>query len=102
MNDIYNHNDTLNGNNGLNTRHSVLLIELPIAPHQTTSMNEHASRIVAMTAVCTGGLWANLDAITLRFQWCRSIEGIGHFAQIDESVQTNALLDSFIARLPAR
>ena len=29
------------------------------------------------------------------------IEDTGHFPQIDESARTNALLDSFIATLPA-
>jgi pimeloyl-ACP methyl ester carboxylesterase len=30
------------------------------------------------------------------------IEKTGHFPQIDEPAQTNALIDSFCARLPAR
>ncbi len=45
-----------------------------------------------------------LDTLRARIPSVRIeiIEDAGHFPQIDKLVQTNALIDSFIARLPAR
>ena len=75
-------------------------LRVPVMAIQTTYSNERRERR-SMTA---GQTTPYLDMLRARIPSVRIeiIEDTGHFPQIDEPVQTNALIDSFCARLPAR
>jgi pimeloyl-ACP methyl ester carboxylesterase len=67
---------------------------------QTTHSNEKRER----RSMIQGQTTPYLDMLRARVPSVRIevIADTGHFPQIDESAQTNALLDSFLATLPAR
>jgi pimeloyl-ACP methyl ester carboxylesterase len=75
-------------------------LHVPVVAIQTTYSNERRKR----RSMSVGQNTPYLEMLRARIPSVRIgiIEKIGHFPQIDEPVQTNALIDSFIARLPAR
>ena len=75
-------------------------LRVPVMAIQTTYSNrrrERRSMGVGQTTPYLEMLRANIPAIRIEI-----IPGTGHFPQIDEPAQTNALIDSFIAALPTR
>ena len=73
---------------------------IPVMAIQTTYSNERGER----QSVSKGQTTPYLDMLRARASSARIeiIEDTGHFPQIDEPAQTNALIDSFIATLPMR
>jgi len=75
-------------------------LRVPVLAIQTTYSNERRERqsmAKGQTTPYLDMLRARLPSVTVEI-----IEGTGHFPQIDEPDQTNALIDSFLAGLPAR
>lgn len=74
-------------------------LRVPVMALQTTYSNEKRKR----RAMSKGQTTSYLDMLRARVPSVRIeiIEDIGHFPRIDESGQTNALLDSFLASLGA-
>jgi pimeloyl-ACP methyl ester carboxylesterase len=79
---------------------SMAALRVPAVAIQTTYSNEKRER----RSMSKGQTTPYLDMLRTSIPSIRIeiIEDTGHFPQIDESAQTNALLDSFIATLPAR
>ncbi len=75
-------------------------LRVPVMAIQTTYSNERRERR-SMTPGQTTPYLDMLRARTLSVR-IEIIEYTGHFPQIDEPDRTNALIDSFCARLPAR
>jgi pimeloyl-ACP methyl ester carboxylesterase len=75
-------------------------LRVPVMAVQTTYSNERRER----RPMSKGQTTPYLDMLRARISSVRIeiIEDTGHFPQIDESGQTNALLDNFLASLPAR
>jgi pimeloyl-ACP methyl ester carboxylesterase len=75
-------------------------LRVPVMALQTTYSNERRER----RSMIKGQTTPYLDMLRARIPSVRIeiIAETGHFPQIDESAQTNALLDSFLAALPAR
>jgi pimeloyl-ACP methyl ester carboxylesterase len=67
---------------------------------QTTYSNEKRERMT----MTKGRTTAHLDMLRASLSSVRIeiIADTGHFPQLDESAQTNALIDSFVGALPAR
>ena len=74
-------------------------LRVPVMALQTTFSNEQRER----RPMSKGQTTPYLDMLASRIPSVRTevIENTGHFPQIDEFAQTNALLDSFLASLPA-
>jgi pimeloyl-ACP methyl ester carboxylesterase len=74
-------------------------LRVPVMALQTTYSNEKRKR----RAMSKGQTTSYLDMLRARVPSVRIeiIDDIGHFPRIDESGQTNALLDSFLASLGA-
>lgn len=74
-------------------------LRVPVMALQTTYSNEKRER----RAMSKGQTTPYLDTLRARVPSVRIeiIEDTGHFPRIDESGQTNALLDSFLASLGA-
>jgi pimeloyl-ACP methyl ester carboxylesterase len=79
---------------------SMAALRVPAVAIQTTYSNEKRER----RSMSKGQTTPYLDMLRTSIPSIRIeiIEDTGHFPQIDESAQTNALLGSFIATLPAR
>jgi pimeloyl-ACP methyl ester carboxylesterase len=78
---------------------SLACVRVPVMAIQTTSRNEKRERTTmrkGQTSPYLAMLGANLQSVQVEI-----IEDTGHFPQLDESGQTNALIDSFLASLPA-
>ena len=75
-------------------------LRVPVMAIQTTYSNEQRER----RSMRRGQTTPYLDMLRARIPSVRIeiIEDTGHFPQIDEPEQTNALIDSFIATLPTR
>jgi pimeloyl-ACP methyl ester carboxylesterase len=75
-------------------------LHVPVMAVQTTYSNERRER----RSMSVGQSTPYLEMLRGRIPSVRIeiVEDTGHFPQIDEHVQTNALADSFIARLPTR
>jgi pimeloyl-ACP methyl ester carboxylesterase len=75
-------------------------LRVPVMAIQTTYSNEKRER----RSMSTGQTTPYLDMLRTRVPSIRIeiIENTGHFPQIDQSAQTNALLDQFLAALRAR
>ncbi len=73
---------------------------VPVMSLQTTYSNEKRER----RPMSKGQTTPYLDMLRARIPSVRIeiIPDTGHFPQIDESAQTNALLDNFLAMLPTR
>jgi pimeloyl-ACP methyl ester carboxylesterase len=73
-------------------------LRVPVMALQTTYTNEQRER----RAMSKGQTTPYLDMLRARIPPVRIevIEDTGHFPQLDEIAQTNALLDSFLASLP--
>ena len=74
-------------------------LRVPVMALQSTYSNEQRERRV----MTKGQTTPYLDMLRAQVPSVRVeiIPDTGHFPQIDESAQTNALLDSFLATLPA-
>lgn len=74
-------------------------LSMPVMAIQSTYSNEKRER----RPMTQGQTTPYLDMVRARIPSARIeiIAGTGHFPQIDESAQTNAMLDSFLATLPA-
>jgi pimeloyl-ACP methyl ester carboxylesterase len=74
-------------------------LRVPVMAVQTTYSNERRER----RSMSIGRTTPYLDMLRVRIPSARVevIADIGHFPQIDEAAQTNALLDRFLAALPA-
>ena len=74
-------------------------LRVPVMALQTTYSNERRARRL----MSEGQTTPYLEMLRARIPSVRIeiIEGTGHFPQVDESAQTNALLDSFLATLHA-
>ena len=72
-------------------------LRAPVMAVQTTYSNERRER----RSMSVGQTTPYLDMLRARIQSARIevIADTGHFPQIDEAAQTNALLDSFLAAL---
>ena len=75
-------------------------LRMPVMALQTTYTNEQRER----RAMSKGQTTPYLDMLRSRIPSVRIevIENTGHFPQIDEPAQLNALLDDFLAALPKR
>jgi pimeloyl-ACP methyl ester carboxylesterase len=75
-------------------------LRVPVMAVQTTYSNEKRERQLMSTGQST----SYLDMLRTRVPSIRIeiIENTGHFPQIDQSAQTNALLDQFLATLRVR
>lgn len=75
-------------------------LRVPVMALQTTYSNEKRQR----RPMTKGQTTPYLDMLRARIPSVRIeiIPNTGHFPQIDESAETNALLDDFLAMLPAR
>jgi pimeloyl-ACP methyl ester carboxylesterase len=75
-------------------------LRVPVMAIQTTYSNEKRER----RSMSKGQTTPYLDMLRAHIPSVRVeiIAGTGHFPQIDESEQTNALIDSFLAALPTR
>jgi pimeloyl-ACP methyl ester carboxylesterase len=74
-------------------------LRVPVMALQTTYSNEQRER----RPMSKGQTTPYLEMLHARIRsvWIEIIEDTGHFPQVDEIAQTNALLDSFLASLPA-
>ena len=74
-------------------------LRVPVMALQTTYSNEQRER----RPMSKGQTTPYLEMLHARIPsvWIEIIEDTGHFPQVDEIAQTNALLDSFLASLPA-
>jgi pimeloyl-ACP methyl ester carboxylesterase len=79
---------------------SLACVRVPVMAIQTTSRNEKRER----TTMRKGQTTPYLDMLGANLRSLRVdvIEDIGHFPQLDEPAQTNALIDSFLTSLPDR
>jgi pimeloyl-ACP methyl ester carboxylesterase len=75
-------------------------LRLPVMAIQTTYSNERRER----RSMSVGQITPYLEMLRARIPSVRIeiIADTGHFPQIDEPAQTNALIDSFITTLPTR
>jgi pimeloyl-ACP methyl ester carboxylesterase len=78
---------------------SLSCVRVPVMAIQTTFSNEKRER----TTMRKGQTTPYLDMLRTTVPSARVeiVENTGHFPQLDESAQTNALIDSFLASLPA-
>jgi pimeloyl-ACP methyl ester carboxylesterase len=75
-------------------------VRVPVMALQTTFSNERRERTTMRKGQTTRYLEMLRAAVpSIRVE---IIEDTGHFPQLDESAQTNAMIDSFLATLPAR
>jgi pimeloyl-ACP methyl ester carboxylesterase len=74
-------------------------LRVPVMALQTTYSNEQRER----RPMSKGQTTSYLEMLRARIPsvWIEIIEDTGHFPQVDEIAQTNALLDSFLASLGA-
>lgn len=79
---------------------SLACIRVPVMALQTTFSNEKRER----TTMRKGQTTRYLDMLRATVPSVRVeiIEDTGHFPQLDESAQTNTLIDGFLATLPAQ
>lgn len=78
---------------------SLACVRVPVLALQTTFSNEKRERTTmrkGQTTPYLEMLRANVTSARIEI-----IEDTGHFPQLDESAQTNALIESFLASLPA-
>jgi pimeloyl-ACP methyl ester carboxylesterase len=78
--------------------HSLASLRVPLMAIQATWSNEKRERRTmskGQTTPYLETLRANVPAVRTEI-----IADTGHFPQLDESAQTNALIDSFLAALP--
>jgi len=78
---------------------SLASLRVPVMALQTTYSNEKRERV----SMRQGQTTPYLDMLRTNVPSARVeiIEDTGHFPQLDESARTNALIDSFVAGLPA-
>ena len=79
---------------------SLACVRLPVMALQTTFSNEKRERTTMRKGQTTPYL--EMLRATVPSVRVEIIEDTGHFPQLDESAQTNALIDSFLSSLPAR
>ncbi len=79
---------------------SLACVRVPVMAIQTTFSNAKRER----TTMRKGQTTPYLDMLRAAVPSARVeiIENTGHFPQLDESAQTNALIEGFLASLPAR
>jgi len=75
-------------------------VRAPVMALQTTFSNERRERTTMRRGQTTPYL--EMLRATVPSVRVEIIEDTGHFPQLDESAQTNALIDSFLAALPAQ
>lgn len=77
---------------------SLAALRVPVMAIQTTSRDEQGNRM----SLRQGGTTSYLDMLRARVPGVtvRIVEDTGHFPQLDEAEQTNALFDEFLAMLP--
>jgi len=78
--------------------HALAKLHLPVMAVQTTYSNEKRQRVMmtqGQTTPYLSMLQANIPSARIEV-----ISNTGHFPQLDESAQTNALIDDFIRTLP--
>jgi pimeloyl-ACP methyl ester carboxylesterase len=78
---------------------SLACVRVPIMALQTTFSNEKRQRTTMRKGQTTPYL--EMLRATVPSVRVEIIEDTGHFPQLDESAQTNALIDAFLASLPA-
>jgi len=78
---------------------SLACVRVPVMALQTTFSNERRERTTMRKGQTTPYL--EMLRVNVRSIRVEIIEQTGHFPQLDESTQTNALVDSFLAALPA-
>ena len=79
---------------------SLRSLQVPVMALQTTYANEKRERMTmkpGQSSPYLDNLRACIPSVRVEI-----IENTGHFPQLDESARTNALIDSFLATLPAR
>ena len=79
---------------------SLSSLRVPVMALQTTFSNERRERATMRKGQTTPYL--EMLRATVPSVRVEIIEDTGHFPQLDESAQTNALIDSFLATLPAQ
>jgi pimeloyl-ACP methyl ester carboxylesterase len=79
---------------------SLACVRVPVMALQTTFSNEKRERTSMRKEQSTPYL--EMLRTTVPSVRIEIIEDTGHFPQLDESAQTNALIDSFLASVPAR
>ncbi|HEX3992740.1 MAG TPA: alpha/beta hydrolase [Acetobacteraceae bacterium] len=79
---------------------SLACVRVPVMALQTTFSNERRERTTMRKGQTTPYL--EMLRTTVPLVRVEIIEETGHFPQLDESAQTNALIDSFLATVPAQ
>jgi pimeloyl-ACP methyl ester carboxylesterase len=79
---------------------SLACVRVPVMALQTTFSNEKRERTTMRKGQTTP--WLEMLSAAVPSVRIEIIEDTGHFPQLDESAQTNAVIESFLASLPVR